>query len=83
MKRNKFFPEKLYCLQGDISKFSYFHLQLVMASSISNGNTKKAKEFFDRGRERGARKFMIMQILRNKEATEKLTKSLESLGSLD
>ena len=43
----------------------------------------KAKEFFDRGRERGARKFMIMQILRNKEATEKLTKSLESLGSLD
>ena len=77
MKRNKFFPEKLYCLQGEISKFSYFPLQ------YGNGNPEKGKEFFDRGRERGARKFMIMQILRNKEATEKLTKSLESLGSLD
>ena len=29
-----------------------------------------------------ARKFMIMQLLRNEEAAEKLTKSLESLGSL-
>ena len=55
----------------------------MLPSSIRNGNTEKGKEFFDRGRERGARKFMIMQILRNKEATEKLTKSLESLGSLD
>tara|TARA_B110001454_G_scaffold100243_1_gene94671 strand:+ start:364 stop:519 length:156 start_codon:yes stop_codon:yes gene_type:complete len=30
MKRNKFFPEKLYCLQGENSKFSYFPLQFVM-----------------------------------------------------
>ena len=78
MKRNKFFPEKLYCLQGEISKFSYFPLQFVMEIP------RRPKSFsIDRGRERGARKFMIMQILRNKEATEKLTKSLESLGSLD
>jgi len=30
-----------------------------------------------------ARKFKIMQLLRNEEAAEKLTKSLETLGSLD
>ena len=50
---------------------------------LQNGNTEKAKEFFERARERGARKFMIMQMLRNEEAAEKLTKSLETLGSLD
>jgi len=58
-------------------------LWIYASMELENGNTKKAKEFFERARERGARKFMIMQMLRNEEAAEKLTKSLESLGPLD
>ena len=58
-------------------------LWIYASMELENGNTKKAKEFFKRARERGARKFMIMQMLRNEEAAEKLTKSLESLGSLE
>ena len=50
---------------------------------IENGNTDKAKEFFERGRINGARKKWIFPVLRNKEETEKLTKTLEPLGSLD
>ena len=58
-------------------------LWIYASMELENGNTKKANEFFERARERGTRKFMIMQMLRNEEAAEKLTKSLESLGSLD
>ncbi|MEE3287593.1 MAG: hypothetical protein VX249_05275, partial [Pseudomonadota bacterium] len=58
-------------------------LWIYASMELENGNTKKAKEYFERAIERGARKFMIMQMLRNEEAAEKLTKSLESLGSLD
>ena len=50
---------------------------------IENGNTEKAKEFFERGRNNGVRKKWIFPTLRNKEETEKLTKTLEPLGSLD
>ena len=50
---------------------------------VQNGNTEKAKEYFERGIERGARKSMIMGTVRNKEAVEKLTRSLETLGPLD
>jgi len=58
-------------------------LWIYASMELENGNTKKAKDYFERARERGARKFMIMQMLRNEEAAEKLTKSLETLGSLD
>ena len=50
---------------------------------IENGNAKQAKEFFERGRNNGARKKWIFPALRNKEETEKLTKTLEPPGSLD
>jgi len=50
---------------------------------IENGNIEKAKDFFERGRNNGARKKWIFQRLRNKEETEKLTKTLEPLGSRD
>jgi len=53
------------------------------AMELENGNTEKAKEFFERGRNYGTRGKWIFYVLRNKEAAEKLTKSLESLGSLD
>jgi class 3 adenylate cyclase/TolB-like protein len=58
-------------------------LWIYASMELENGNTKKAKDYFERARERGAKKFMIMQMLRNEEAAEKLTKSLETLGSLD
>ena len=53
------------------------------AMDIENGNTEKAKEFFERGRNNGARKKWIFPALRNKEETEKLTKTLEPLVALD
>ena len=58
-------------------------LWIYASVELENGNTKKAKEYFERGIERGARKSMIMGTVRNKEAVEKLTKSLEILGPLD
>ena len=58
-------------------------LWIYASMELENGNTKQAKDYFERARERGAKKFMIMQMLRNEEAAEKLTKSLETLGSLD
>ena len=58
-------------------------LWIYASVELENGNTKKAKEYFERGIERGGRKSMIMGTLRNEEAVEKLTKSLETLGSLD
>ena len=58
-------------------------LWIYASMELENGNTEKAKELFERGRNNGARGEWIFGVLRNKEAAEKLTKSLESLGSLD
>jgi len=58
-------------------------LWIYASVELENGNTKKAKEYFERGKERGARKSMIMGTVRNKKSVEKLTKSLETLGPLD
>jgi hypothetical protein len=49
---------------------------------LENGNTEKAKELFVRGKNNGARGKWIFGVLRNKKAAARLTKSLESLGSL-
>jgi len=57
-------------------------LWIYASMELENGNTEKAKELFERGRNNGARGKWIFGVLRNKEAAEKLTKSLESLGSL-
>jgi len=57
-------------------------LWIYAAVELENGNTKKAKEYFERGIERGGRKFMIKGTVRNEETVEKLTKSLETLGPL-
>ena len=53
------------------------------AMELENGNTEKAKEFFMRGRNNGARGKWIFPVFRNKDTAEKVTKALESLGSLD
>jgi len=58
-------------------------LWIYASMELENGNTEKAKELFKRGRNYGTRGKWIFYVLRNKEAAEKLTKSLESLGSLD
>ena len=53
------------------------------AMELEKGNTEKAKEFFERGRNNGARGKWIFPVFRNKDTAEKVTKALESLGSLD
>ncbi len=53
------------------------------AMELENGNAEKAKEFFERGRNNGARGKWIFPVFRNKNITEKLIKTLESLGPLD
>ena len=58
-------------------------LWVYASIELENGNTEKAKELFQRGKNNGARAKWIFAMLRNKEAAAKLTKSLESLGSLD
>ena len=58
-------------------------LWVYASMELEDGNTEKARELFERGRNNGARGKWIFGVLRNKEAAEKLTKSLESLGSLD
>ena len=58
-------------------------LWIYASIELENGNTEKAKEFFERGRNNGARGKWIFPVFRNKETTEKVTKLLESLGSLD
>ena len=58
-------------------------LWIYAAIELKNGNTEKAKELFQRGRNYGAREKWVFYILRNKEATEKLIKNLETLGSLE
>ena len=58
-------------------------LWIYASMEQENGNTEKAKEYFERGKNNGARKQWIFGTLRNKEATEKLTKYLKVLGPLD
>jgi TolB-like protein len=58
-------------------------LWVYASIELENGNTEKGKELFQRGKNNGARAKWIFGMLRNKEAAAKLTKSLESLGSLD
>ena len=53
------------------------------AMEAESGNPDKAQEYFDRGKDNGARGKWISIQLGNSEATEKLTKLLEPLGSLD
>ena len=58
-------------------------LWTYVAIELENGNAEKAKEFFERGRNNGARGKWIFPVFRNKNITEKLIKTLESLGPLD
>ena len=50
---------------------------------LKNGNTEKAKEFFEQGINNGAWGKWIFPVFRNKDTAEKVTKALESLGSLN
>jgi len=78
--------EEIKAFIGDkINNVDMFGMILWIYASmeLENGNTEKAKELFERGRNNGARGEWIFGVLRNKEAAEKLTKTLESLGSLD
>jgi adenylate cyclase len=77
--------EEIKAFIGDkINNVDMFGMILWIYASmeLENGNPEKAKELFDRGKNNGARAKWIFGVLRNKEAAEKLTKSLESLGSL-
>lgn len=77
--------EEIKAFIGDkINNVDMFGMILWIYASmeLENGNTEKAKELFERGKNNGARGKWIFGVLRNKEAAEKLTKSLESLGSL-
>jgi len=58
-------------------------LWIYASIELENGNTDKAKELFQRGRNYGTRAKWVFYNLRNKEASEKLIKALEPLGSLD
>ena len=58
-------------------------LWIYASMEQENGNTEKAREYFERGKNNGAREQWIFGTLRNKEATEKLTKYLKVLGPLD
>ena len=58
-------------------------LWIYASIELENGNTEKAKELFQRGRNYGARAKWVFYILKNKEAAEKLIKALEPLGKLD
>ena len=58
-------------------------LWVYASMELEDGNTEKARELFERGRNNGARGKWIFGVLRNKEVAAKLTKSLEPLGSLD
>ena len=78
--------EEIKAFIGDkINNEDMFGIVLWFYASmeLENGNTEKAKELFERGKNNGARGKWIFGVLRNKEAAEKLTKALEPLGSLD
>jgi len=77
--------EEIKAFIGDkINNVDMFGMILWIYASmeLENGNTEKAKELFERGKNNGARGKWIFGVLRNKEAAARLTKSLESLGSL-
>jgi len=77
--------EEIKAFIGDkINNVDMFGMILWIYASmeLENGNTEKAKELFERGKNNGARVKWIFGVLRNKEAAARLTKSLESLGSL-
>ena len=78
--------EEIKAFIGDkINNEDMFGMVLWFYASmeLENGNTEKAKELFEGGRNNGARGKWIFPVLGNKEAAEKLTKALEPLGSLD
>ena len=58
-------------------------LWIYASIELDNGNTEKAKELFQRGRNYGTRAKWVFYNLRNKEASEKLINALEPLGKLD
>ena len=58
-------------------------LWIYASMELEDGNAEKAKEYFDRGYANGARGKWILPVLKNKQAADKLTKSLEKLGSLE
>ena len=58
-------------------------LWIYASMEQENGNTEKAREYFERGKNNGAREQWIFGTLRNKETTKKLTKYLKVLGPLD
>ncbi len=58
-------------------------LWIYASIELENGNTEKAKELFQRGRNYGTRAKWVFYVLKNKEAAEKLIKALEPLGKLD
>ncbi len=58
-------------------------LWIYASIELENGNTEKAKELFQRGRNYGARAKWVFYVLKNKEAAENLIKALEPLGKLD
>ena len=55
-------------------------LRIFSSIELENGNSEKAKELFQRGRNYGARAKSILYNLKNKEDAEKLIKNLEPLG---
>jgi class 3 adenylate cyclase/TolB-like protein len=78
--------EEIKALIGDkIDNVDMFGMILWLYASmeLENGNTEKAKEFFERGINNGARGAWISGYLINMESAEKLTKALETLGPLD
>jgi len=70
---------------GKINNVNMHGMILWIYASIEseNGNTEKAKELFQRGRDFGTRGKWIFYNLRNKEASERLIKALEPLGPLE
>ena len=50
---------------------------------LEDGNTEKAKEFFERGRNNGARGKLIFPVFRNKDTAEKVTKANENKSNKD
>ena len=58
-------------------------LWVYASIELEKGNTEKAKELFERGRDYGTRAKWVFYNLRNQEAAERLIKVLEPLGPLD
>ncbi len=58
-------------------------LWVYASIELANGNTEKAKELFERGRDYGTRGKWVSYNLRHQEAAERLIKALQPLGPLD